>query len=343
MKESYVFNSKIRVAISGVCNLKCKYCDNSYIRSNKRIIAMEDFRRKPLTDGCITETDYLQILESFCKNGFKRVNFTGGEPMLNREWAYLIDETKKIGFDSVEMTTNGTLISEYLDENKQFPIGLDRLIISLDTHDPEIYREIVGKNVELFDLINSIKLIKKSNPLLRLTANKVLTKSEGCHLKEYIDFVNEAGFDSITFLDLVIRDKRNAHEREYFLKEFFSGKEIKASLERVYGNLVVCGGRHDYNVVLPNGMKISVVDTQGLTRRDEKCMRCVDFCQEGFYTAKVATDGTIIDCLGEEGIVIDGVAALKDHVLDDEIAKIYERLSKGTRGYYFYKFYDSLV
>lgn len=342
MENTYEFKSKVRVAISEVCNLRCKYCDNSYIRSNKRTIAMEDFRTKSLREGCIEANTYIKILESFYKNGFKRVNFTGGEPMLNNRWDFIAIETKSIGFDSVEMTTNGTLISDYLDTHDKFPESLDRLIISLDTHDKNKYCQIVGREVDLFSVANSVKRLKQCNPNLKLTANRVLTKSDANDLEDYIEFVKEIGFDSITFLDLVIRNKRDKKEINFFLREFFSGQEIKNFLERIYGNLTVYEDRHDYNVILPNKLQVSVVDTKGLTKRDKICLECDTFCQEGFYTARVATDGTISDCLGSQGILIDGVAALLNGTIDCEIKRIFDRLAEGKRGRYFNVFYDSI-
>lgn len=333
--EPFRFKSKIRVAISGVCNLRCQYCDNSHGHSPERIIAMEDFRRTPLSAGCIGVQDYIGILQCFFRCGFRRVDFTGGEPMLNPAWDVLVEETKRIGFESVEMTTNGTLLGEYLDRKGALPAGLDRLIVSIDTYDPEQYRLYVGGGASLDRIVEAVRRAKAANEKLKMTANCVLTKSKRISLPEYASFAQRAGFDSVTFLDVVVRDSANEKEIDFFQREFLSGREIKADIARLYGSLQVSGGRHDYNVVLPGGLHVGVVDTQGLTRRDAACAGCERFCQEGLYTAKVATDGNITDCLGSGGIAIDGAAALRDGRLDDEIRRIYERLANGKQGYFF--------
>lgn len=341
--NDFVFKSKARIAISSKCNLKCKYCDNGRAMADQRVKAMEDFRQTSTSTGNITTQDYLLILNSLCKNGYDRVDFTGGEPMLNCDWDKLVVESKKMNFKSVEMTTNGTLLNNYLDQKCKFPEALDRLIISLDTYDPNKYQEIVGNSVELDCILSGVKRLKRYNPDLKLTANCVLCKSSALSITQYIEFVKTAGFDSVTFLDLIVRDKRQKNEIDFFLNEFLPGSEVKNILRSTYGDLCVNTGRHAYNVTLPNGLNVSVVDTQGLTRRDKSCESCKYFCQEGFYTIKVATDGTITDCLGCGGTVIDFKQSVLDGTLDEKIQTVYKRLANGQEGYFFDKFYSTLA
>lgn len=337
--KEYVFKSKIRIAISPYCNLKCSYCDNSHRMAKDRTTAMEDFRKTPICNGVIDKDTYIAFLKSFYINGFTKVNFTGGEPMLNKDWQELVIAAKTIGFESVEMTTNGTLISEFLNNNRSFPNELDRLIISIDTFDSNNYQKIIGSDkYQLNDIIDGIRRIKEATPNLKLTANCVLCKSFSNSIIDYIENAKRTGFDNITFLDLIVRDTQDQAEIDYFKKEFFSGRQVKKILFEHYGELPIKTGRHDFNVVLPNNIIVSVVDTKGLTRRDTKCDNCDDFCQEGLYTAKVATDGYIIDCLGKNGICIDGTSAIREGSLDKNIKKIYNRLKEGRDGFFFDKF-----
>ncbi len=175
--EGFKFKSKARIAISPNCNLKCIYCDNSRNNSPDRVVSMEDFRNTPLSKGVISSVDYIRILAALLRSGFNKVDFTGGEPMLNKDWDLLVCSSKNMGFQSVEMTTNGVLISDYLEKNSRFPQELDRLKVSIDTNDPKLYNTIVGKSINLNEIINSIKRLKEVNPDLMLTANCVLCKS----------------------------------------------------------------------------------------------------------------------------------------------------------------------
>lgn len=342
--NKFKFKSKARIAISPTCNYKCKYCDNSRIEEEDcdRIISMEDFRNTPLRKGMISTFDYIRILAALLRSGFDMVDFTGGEPMMNKNWDLLVCSAKHMGFLSVEMTTNGTLINEYLKKNYTFPSELDVLRVSIDTNDKKIYKAIVGCEANLDEIVASIKRLKETNPKLQLIANCVLCKSTVVKVKDYIEFVKAIGFDGITFLDLVIRDTTKTNEIAFFDNEFLSGETIKDIIQTNYGPLEVYEDRHLYNVILPNGLSIGFSDTKGLTKRDERCEKCPCYCQEGLYTIKVATDGFITDCLGPQGICFDAKASIKKQTLKNDIDKIYNRLANSKAGYHFGDFINSL-
>lgn len=336
--EKFVFKSKARVALSHRCNLKCVYCDNSRCNSADKIVSMEDYRSTPISQGVISSADYIEILSALYSNGFDKLNFTGGEPMLNSDWDLLVREAKRIGFKSVEMTTNGTLIGKYLSQYYQFPEELDRLIVSIDTYDPIAYTEIVGANKSLDEIIQNIQLLKYRNPKLLLTANCVLLQHARINYDDYISFIANLRFDSITFLDLVVRDLSKKEEVKYFEGEFLSGDIIKELISEKYGELPIHDGRHSYNVILPNGLSIGLSDTKGLTRRDDLCDKCPCFCQEGLYTVRVATDGTISDCLSPFGIKINARESIIRGTLKNDIKAIYKRIENGRLDYCFNKF-----
>lgn len=337
-KGRYKFNSKARVAISPYCNLKCHYCDNSRESSQDRVVSMEDFRKTMLSKGVISTMDYIRILAALLHGGFDMVDFTGGEPMLNKNWDLLVCSAKYMGFRSVEMTTNGTFISDYLLRNEMFPTELDRLKISIDTNNSKLYNRIVGGRANIEEIIDGIKRLKNTNPQLKLTANCVLCKNTADHVIDYIEFIKDIGFDGITFLDLVVRDTTKSNEIAFFSDEFLSGETIKDLIQSNYGPLAVYEDRHLYNVELPNGLTIGLSDTKGLTKRDERCDNCPCYCQEGLYTVRVATDGFITDCLGPQGLCFDARLSIKNQTLEADINQIYERLATSKAGYHFDEF-----
>lgn len=340
--ENFVFKSKIRIALSHNCNLKCIYCDNARISDCNRIISMEDYRSTPISNGDISSLEYVKILSALLQVGFNRVNFTGGEPMLNKDWDLLVCIAKEMGFESVEMTTNATLIGSYLRQHRNFPNSLDRLIISLDTYDSIMYSQIIGSNHSLDVIVHDIKELRKANPNLKLSANCVLYKDNSINFEKYIDFVRDLGFDSVTFLDLVIRDRSKKEEVIFFQNEYTSGENVKKYIYQKYGNLPVYSERHSYNVQLPSGVTISLSDTQGKTRRDELCSSCPCYCQEGLYTIRVATDGTITDCLNPHRNAISARESIIDGSLSQKLEKFYERLENSVLDYNFHKFIDDL-
>jgi len=75
------------------------------------------------------------------EKGVDKVRITGGEPLTRKNIAYLVQLLADIdGIKDLSLTTNGILLEEFAKSLKQ--AGLNRVNVSLDTVDPERYREI---------------------------------------------------------------------------------------------------------------------------------------------------------------------------------------------------------
>ena len=284
----------IRVAIFPLCNFNCIYCDGEQ-RYGKpgRPGAMEDFRRKPLGDGNINIDMILEIIKALHLAGFEGMTLTGGEPFLNPEWDVIVERSKGIGMKRVGITTNGLLLNTYIQKNKHLPTGLDLVTISLDTIDPKRFKEITG-NDKLGEIIRGLKAAKKANPKLIIRANKIVMRSDTKSFLDYIKFCKKSGFiDEINLLNLILKDKKNV---EFFEKEFMSTEEILNFFSKQKRYNFSMDDKYEFIARLPSGLKIILKDTN-LTLRNRQCLGCPIYCQEGFYTVRVATDGTINTCM----------------------------------------------
>jgi len=75
------------------------------------------------------------------ENGIDKVRVTGGEPLTRKNIVYLIKLLAIIdGIKDLSLTTNGVLLEEFAKPLKD--AGLHRVNISLDTVDPEKYKDI---------------------------------------------------------------------------------------------------------------------------------------------------------------------------------------------------------
>jgi cyclic pyranopterin phosphate synthase len=79
------------------------------------------------------------------KLGITRVRLTGGEPLLRKELARLVRMLVEVpGIEDIGATTNGILLAE-----QAMPLrdaGLQRLNVSLDTLDPQRFRELTRRD-----------------------------------------------------------------------------------------------------------------------------------------------------------------------------------------------------
>lgn len=287
---------KARIALSPTCNLDCDYCHGPHGRESDKPGSMEDFRATSLETGTITPEQYLAIMQAIYLAGLKGVTFTGGEPMLNPEWPQLVKAASQMGFERVEMTTNGLLLVRFLQKHNRLPEELTTLKVSLDTYDPAVFNRVTGGgNFE--QVIAGIRRVQQTNPDLHLRANKVLLRSDLLELKTYLDFVQDLELDEVILLDLILNDTNSESAKNFFEREFVSVAETIKLLQQLYGqDLQIIESRYGQKLFLPSGLPILLKDSASLTLRDEDCYQCPIPCQEGMYTTRVATDGAVRLC-----------------------------------------------
>jgi len=85
-----------------------------------------------------------RLTRLFVKIGVSKVRITGGEPLVRANLSDLVSKLRVIdGINDVALTTNG-----YLLENNAQPLkdaGLNRLTVSLDSIDPDVFKEMSGR------------------------------------------------------------------------------------------------------------------------------------------------------------------------------------------------------
>lgn len=125
------------------CNAKCGFCDFSY---------HEKYRN---TGHAVLE-DFLQLLPQLKKAGVRIIDFTGGEPLLNRDLPEMLKSTKKAGI----MTTVTTNCLLYPKQAESIRGLVDLLHFSLDALDPELHNSIRG--IDCYDhVLRSVDLALK--------------------------------------------------------------------------------------------------------------------------------------------------------------------------------------
>ncbi len=85
--------------ITNSCNLNCGHC---YTKSGPDV---------PLF-GTMQEQDWVTLLEDASENGCQMVQFIGGEPTMHPSLPTLIAQADSIGYNLIEVFSNGTKLSE---------------------------------------------------------------------------------------------------------------------------------------------------------------------------------------------------------------------------------------
>lgn len=147
----------MRISITDRCNLRCKYCMPVPIEK----VAMEEL---------LTYNEITDICKIAAELGIKYIKITGGEPLVRKRCAMLIEMIKAIpGIEKVTLTTNGVLLKEEI--NALTAAGLDAVNISLDTTKADLFKDITGFD-KFEQVFEGIEAALEKN--LRVKINSVL-------------------------------------------------------------------------------------------------------------------------------------------------------------------------
>jgi len=314
---------KARIALSPACNLYCDYCDGPKSRKTEKPGAMEDFRSHGLETGSIPKDQYIEIIHHLYKVGFRGITFTGGEPMINRDWDEIVRAAREIGMEQICLTTNGLLLSRYLEKHGLLPEELTLLTVSFDTFDADEFAALTHVN-RLPQIISGLQQVRETNPSFPIRANHVILRSNFKELSKYIQQCEKLGiFDEVNLLNLILKDPQNPNEVEYFKKEFIHPQEIMEDLVS-QGYTFSEGAKYEPITQTESGVKIILKDTDRTLRNEETCGNCPIYCQEGFYTVRIATDGSIRTCIDYRNQLpsIDSVAALEQGTFQEQLEEM---------------------
>lgn len=119
----------LRIAVTDKCNFRCIYCmpvDGVAPRAHDELLSAEEIAR------------FVRLVAG---EGIRRVRLTGGEPLVSRRIIPLIRDIRAIPqIEDISLTTNGALLPQLAPQLKD--AGLNRVNISLDTLDPELFGKI---------------------------------------------------------------------------------------------------------------------------------------------------------------------------------------------------------
>ena len=119
----------LRISITDKCNLRCTYCmpeEGVPFKPHSSIMSFEEI---------------VKVVEAAAGLGINKIRLTGGEPLVRKDVVELVRMIKAVdGIEHLGMTTNGVLLNTLAKPLKV--AGLDSLNISMDTLDPERYKQI---------------------------------------------------------------------------------------------------------------------------------------------------------------------------------------------------------
>jgi cyclic pyranopterin phosphate synthase len=138
----------LRISVMDRCNFRCPYC-------MPRETFHEHYRFLKSTERLSFE-EIVRLARLFVATGVRKIRLTGGEPLLRPNLAELVGELTALErVEDVALTTNAVLLAQHAAELKAN--GLHRITVSLDSLDPEIFRQMSGGFAERERVLEGIQ------------------------------------------------------------------------------------------------------------------------------------------------------------------------------------------
>ncbi|WP_078412974.1 GTP 3',8-cyclase MoaA [Priestia abyssalis] len=209
----------LRISVTDRCNFRCTYCmpaeifDQDYaFMSRDQLLTFEEIER---------------LASIFANLGVKKIRLTGGEPLMRRDLPVLIKKLMAIdGIEDIGLTTNGVYLVKYSAALKA--AGLQRVNVSLDAMDDELFKKINGRGVSTKAVLDGIDAALKAG--LAVKVNMVVKK--GMNDQEIIPMVSyfkEKGI-ILRFIEFMDVGSTNGWNFE----QVVSKKEIYEKIHAVY-------------------------------------------------------------------------------------------------------------
>ncbi len=162
----------LRVSLTERCNLRCHYC-----------MPEEGIPLLPKDHLCSYE-ELLQLIDTFCALGVRKIRITGGEPLIRKDVASFFEALGERPAE-LALTTNGLLVDWFIDTFRK--CGLQNVNVSLDTLRADRFFEITRRK-GLEKVLENIHLLVETG--FRVKVNMVVMR--GINDDEIIDFVEMA-------------------------------------------------------------------------------------------------------------------------------------------------------
>lgn len=187
----------LNIYITNACNLKCKHC---FMLSGKKL------------ENELTLEDWMKVLTSFKENGGEFVTFSGGEPLMFKNFPQIISHAHDLGLKSTVLS-NGLLWSDKLIH--ELAPFIDEIQFSLDGVDEETNSVVRGSGhfEKVVDTIVKFANVGVKTSVATTFTYDNLNESTQTRYKNLVDLIKEktSGKDVFFKLSKKLLPGRDVH------------------------------------------------------------------------------------------------------------------------------------
>ena len=180
----------VRVSVTDRCDLRCTYCmaERQTFLPRAELLTIEELDR---------------LCSTFVDLGTTRLRLTGGEPLIRKGFMDLVAGLSR-HLDSgrlkeLTLTTNGTQLERHAEALARY--GVRRINVSIDTLDPEAYRQIT-RGGDLAAVLRGLEAAQAAG--LEIKINVVALKADNAtDLPDMIAWAHGRGMGMTSFMVLL--------------------------------------------------------------------------------------------------------------------------------------------
>ncbi len=301
----------LRISVTDRCNFRCPYCMPAEIFGER----YEFLKREEI----LTFEEIVRLTRLFTEFGVRKVRITGGEPLVRSDVTHLIEELAGLpGVSDLAMTTNGFLLPRYAHELRRG--GLDRLTVSLDSLDDDIFSQMSGRPYGPEKVLEGIAAARDAG-FSPLKINVVVQRGINEHtIVETAEHFRGTG-DIVRFIEFM--DVGNLNDWD--LAQVVSGKEVVDTISSVFPLEPI-----DANYVGEVASRYRYLDGEGEIGVITSVTQ--PFCGD-CTRARLTTEGRLVTCLfAASGTELK--EPMRDGASDDDLIEIIERVWSNRRDRY---------
>jgi cyclic pyranopterin phosphate synthase len=298
----------LRISVTDRCNFRCPYCMPAEIFG-------ESYRFLPRPELLRFE-EIERLARLFVAQGVEKIRITGGEPLLRHQLPKLIARLAALdGVRDLTLTTNGVLLAAQAQALAD--AGLQRVTVSLDSHDEAVFRRMSGRDVAPERVLEGIAAAERAG-LLPLKLNCVVQRGVNDHTVVDLARRFRGTGHIVRFIEFMDVGTRNGWD----LSQVVSAREI---VERIDSELPL----EPLDANYPGEVARRYAYRDGSGEIGVIASVSQPFCG-GCTRARLTIEGKLVTCL----FAADGIdlrtplrAGADDHALTERIAGTWRRRS----------------
>ncbi len=261
----------IRLSVTDRCDLRCFYC------------MPKGFNDFEAPEHWLNFDEIERVIGAFARLGTRRVRITGGEPLVRKGLPGLAARLHALpGIDDLSLSTNAVQLARHA--NALRTAGVQRLNISLDTIDPQRFREITGGKLEkVIDGLMAAKTAGFSPIKINMVVMQGVNDDD---VEAMVDFCIEHDF-TLRFIETMPMGDTGRDANAHFI-------DLKTVRERLERRFELVPG------VMPGGGPARYMRVAGTQLRLGFITPLSQHFCETCNRVRLSVDGTLYLCLGQE-------------------------------------------